>query len=136
MSRARAVLVAFALCWSACIERNEVRAAITYAADLHEDPMSVNLSLGGDLFSCDSLAPDERVNVVLDPDADEAQLQLSGTIGDAKLEWSGPDVHDGVGYDIDIQIGDEGDVTETHCIRPCDLWPDDGWYRHLLRTLH
>ena len=130
-----AVLVALTVLAACSVDPDAVRVAITYSGPPNASPLRLSVVVGPDKFHHNNLEPGSRTDGVLRPDGSLPVVVLNGFIGTRSIAWAGPEFARGTGYDMNVRVDEQGRVSETHCIRPCDLWPGDGLRDRMLRAV-
>jgi hypothetical protein len=117
--RVAVAAIGFLLPVSGCVHRDDVKLRIHN--DAHRPIENTRVYAGADKSWWQTIAAGDSVGVLLRPDGEPPQLEISFEIGHLPYRWTGPQIAVGTGYAIDIHVADNGAVTAQHCLFPCSL---------------
>ncbi|HVZ36187.1 MAG TPA: hypothetical protein VG963_27355 [Polyangiaceae bacterium] len=105
-----------------CSKPNSIHFRVTNAGTTEADRITeLRVYAGAEKSSWPYVAPQESVSVWLDPGGDPSALTLSYEFHGEERFWRAPDLGQGIGYVIAVEIRRDGTVGERHCRRPCRL---------------
>lgn len=114
-------LIAFALVGS-CSKPDAIHLRIINAGTAEGDRLvGLHVFAGADKSWWPELAPQEAVNVILDPGGDPPEVVMSFKLRDAEKHWRGPELEAGSGYTMIVSVAADGSIDEDHCRMPCSL---------------
>jgi hypothetical protein len=119
-----AVLTVIGWLWwrGAFVGMHDVDARVTVIGSQGLEVRGLRIISGADKAFWPVLRSGDTARTRLFTGGDETSLTMQFTINGEQVSWHGPDIPDGAGYRIAIEVDSVGQVTERHCLLPCFWW--------------
>lgn len=116
------VVLAVWLWWrGSFVYGHDVDARVTFAASGLQELRKLRLIAGADKAYWPELRAGDSVRTTLFTEGEDTSLIIQFVIQGREVSWHGPTFPAGTGYRIAIQVDSSGQVSEQHCVLPCQL---------------